>query len=76
MDIPTTGPPIAHKAHQIPLKYQRFMDKEMSLFENAGCISKGLSPWAALVIITPKNARPFKSSKTIASPSFRLQVTQ
>ena len=47
MDIPPTGPSIACESYPILLKYQKFIDKEMWLFENAGFISKSLSPWSA-----------------------------
>ena len=39
MDKPATGPPIAHKPYSIPLKYKKFVDEEIRLLENAGCIS-------------------------------------
>ena len=51
MDIPPMAPPIAHKLYPIPLKYQKFVDEEITLSEKADCISKSLSPWAPLVII-------------------------
>ena len=58
MVIMTTGPPIACKPYPIPLKYQKIIDKEIWVLENAGCISKSLSPWAAQVMIVPKNPTP------------------
>ena len=58
MDIPTAGPPISCKPYPIPLKYQKCLHEEIGLFENAGCISKHLSPWAAPVIIVPKKLYP------------------
>ena len=36
MDIPTAGLPIACKPYPIPIKYQKFTDKEIRLLENAG----------------------------------------
>ena len=55
MDIPTAGPPVAHKPYPIPLKYQKFVDKEIKLLENAGCKSKSLRLWDAPVIKAPKS---------------------
>ena len=43
MNIPTAGLPIACKSYPIPFKYQKFINEEIWLLENAGCISKGLS---------------------------------
>ena len=40
MDIQTAGPPIACKPYPIPLKYQKFIDEEIGVLENAGCISE------------------------------------
>ena len=47
MYIPTAGPPIAYKWYQILLKSQKFMDEQIILLVNVGCISKGLSLLAA-----------------------------
>ena len=63
IDIPTTGLPVAHKAYPSPLKYQKFVKEEMKLLENAGCISKSLSPWAIPVIIIPKTPDPTNPCK-------------
>ena len=43
MDLPTTGLPVACKPYTIPLKYKSFMDEEIKLLQDAGCISKPLS---------------------------------
>ena len=40
MDLPTTGPPVTTKPFTIPLKYKSFVDDEIKLLEDAGCISK------------------------------------
>ena len=64
MDIPMVGPPVAHKLYPVPLKYQKkFVDEEIQLSENAGCISKSLSLWAAPVIIVPKKPDPTNPCK-------------
>ena len=55
MDIPTTGPFIACKPYLTPLKDQKSVDEEIQFLEETGCISKSLSPWAAPVIVLPKN---------------------
>ena len=43
MDLPTTGLPVTSKPYTIPLKYKSFIDNEIKLLEDAGCISKSLS---------------------------------
>ena len=58
MDLPAMGLPVAHKPYSILLKYQKFVNKEIKLSENAGCISKSLSLWATPVIIEPKKPDP------------------
>ena len=63
MDIPTMGPPSAHKPYPIPLRYQTFINEEIRLLENAGCISKCLSPWPTLFIIVLKKPGPFNPQK-------------
>ena len=39
MNIPTIGLPVACKPHPILLKGQRFVNEEIKLLENVGCIS-------------------------------------
>ena len=63
MDIPTTGPPIACKLYPIPLKHQTFIDEEIRLLENAGCITKHLNLWTSPVVIVPKNPDPLNPQK-------------
>ena len=46
MDLSTTEPPVSTKPYTIPLKYKSFIDEEIRLLEDAGCISKSLSDWA------------------------------
>ena len=58
MDIPNAGIPIAHKMYPFLVKYQKFVDEEIKLLENAGCISKSLNPWDVPLIIVPKSQTP------------------
>ena len=60
MDTPTVGPPFACKPYPFLLKYQKFVNNEIRLLENAGCISKSLSPWAPPVFIVPRKPDPLK----------------
>ena len=56
MDLPTTGPPVSTKPYTIPLKYKPFIDKEIKLLEDVGCISKSLSDWASSICIVKKKS--------------------
>ena len=56
--IPTMGLPIACKPYPLQLKYQKFIDEEIGLLENAGCISKSLSLWPILGLIVPTKPDP------------------
>ena len=58
MDIQTMGLPIAQKLYPIPFKHQKMLDEELCLLEDAGCISRSLSPWVVPVIIVPKTPDP------------------
>ena len=63
MDLPTTGLPVALKPYTIMLKYKSFMDDEIKLLEDAGCISKSLSNWASLIWIMKKKPDPSQLHK-------------
>ena len=59
MDLPTTGLPVTSKPYIIPLKYKSFIDNEIKLLEDAGCISKSLNNWASSIcIVKKKNQTP------------------
>ena len=63
MDLPTTGPPVSAKPYTIPLKYKSFIDNEIKLLEEAGCISKLLSDWASPICIVKKKPDPSQPHK-------------
>ena len=58
MDLPTTGPPVSTIPCTIPLKYKSFIDEEIKLLEDAGCISKSLSNWASPIYNVKKKLDP------------------
>ena len=64
MDLPTKGPPISTKPYTIPLKYKSFVDEEIKLLEDVGCISKSLSDWASLICIVKKKSDPSQPHKS------------
>ena len=63
MDLPTTGLPVASKPHIIPLKYKSFINEEIKLLEEVGCISESLSDWASLIFIVKKKSDPSQPKK-------------
>ena len=63
MDLPTTGLPIMSKPYTIPLKYKSFINDEIKLLEDAGCISKSLSDWASPICIVKKKPDPSQPHK-------------
>ena len=63
MDLPTTGLPVASKPYTIPLKYKLFIDEEIKLLEDAGCISKSLSDWASPICKVKKKPGPSQPNK-------------
>ena len=63
MDPPTTVPPVASKPYTIPLKYESFIDDEIKLLEDAGCISKSISDWASPICIVKKKPDPSQPNK-------------
>ena len=64
LDLPTTGPPVSTKPYTIPLKYKSFIDDEIKLLKDAGCISKSLSDWASLICIMKKKQDPSQPNKS------------
>ena len=65
MDIPTKGPATAGRPNPIPLKYQKFVDKEIKLPEAAGYISQSLSPQAAPITKVLKKSDPNQPNKLL-----------
>ena len=63
MDLPTTGLPAASKLYTIPLKYKSFVDDEIKLLEDVGCISKSLSDWGSPICIVKKKPDPSQPNK-------------
>ena len=63
MDLPTTGLPVASKPYTILLQYKSFMDDEIKLLEDVGCISKSLSDWVSPICIVKKKPDPSQPHK-------------
>ena len=76
MDLPTTDLPVASKPCTIPLKYKLFVDEEIKLLEDAGCISKSISDWASPICIVKKKPDPSQPRKTTTKNVYRLQESK
>ena len=63
MDLPTTEPPFSTQPYTIPLKYKAFINEEIKLLEDVGCISKSLSKWASPICIVKKKQDPSQPDK-------------
>ena len=63
MDLPITGLPVASKPYTITLKYKSFIDEEIKLLEDAGCISKSISNWTSPICIVKKKPDPSQPNK-------------
>ena len=63
IDLLTTGPPVSTKPYTIPLKNKSFIDEEIKLLDDAGCISKSLSDWASPICIMKKKLYPNQPHK-------------
>ena len=63
MDLHTTGLPVASKPYTIHLKYKSFVDNEIKLLKDAGCISKSISDWASPFCIVKKKPDPSQPNK-------------
>ena len=53
----------SHPNYTIPLKYKSFIDNEIKLLEDAGCISKSLSNWASPICLVRKKSDPSQPNK-------------
>ena len=63
MDLPTTGPSVSTKSFTISLKCKSFIDDEIKLLKDAGCICKSLSDWASPICIMKKKPDPSQPNK-------------
>ena len=63
IDLPTTDLPVASKLYTIPLEYKSFIDEEIKLMEDAGCISKSISDLASLICMVKKKPDPSQPNK-------------
>ena len=52
------GPPVCRGPCGLPLEHVEWVTGELEIFERAGVVSGGVSPWAGLVVVVPKRSEP------------------
>ena len=50
------SPPICQKPCNLPLKHAEWVQREINNLEEAGVITRSVSPWASPIVIVPKKA--------------------
>ena len=64
MEIDTgDSPPITQKPYTLPLKYAKWVQKELEILEKAGVIVRSVSPWASPMVVVPKRTVPGEPPK-------------
>ena len=63
MDLHATGLSVASKPYTIPLKHKSFVDDEIKLLKDTGCISKSISNWTSPICIVKKKPDPSQPNK-------------
>ena len=59
MEIDTAhSPPVTQKSYTLPLKYAKWVQKELEILEKAGVIVRSVSPWASPIVVVPKRTAP------------------
>ena len=56
MDVDTgDSPPVSSRPYTLPLKHYEWVQKEIESLEQAGIITKSMSPWASPIVVVPKS---------------------
>ena len=59
MDIDTgDSPPYVKKPNMLPLKHYDWVQQEIKSLEQAGIITRSVSPWASPIVVIPKKSAP------------------
>ena len=59
MDIDTgDSPPSTKKPYTLPLKHYDWVQQEIKSLEQAGIITRSVSPWASPIVVIPKKSAP------------------
>ena len=72
MDVDTgDNPPVSSRPYTLPLKHYEWVQKETESLEQAGVITKSMSPWASPIAIVPKMSSPREPLKRRLCVDFR-----
>ena len=59
MEIDTGDhPPITQRTYSLALKHVKWVQEEIEKLEQAGVITRSMSPWASPIVIVPKKTAP------------------
>ena len=73
MEIDTgDSPPVCQRPYNLPLKHTEWVKKELEMLEEAGIISRSVSPWASPIVIVPKKTEPGEPLKKRLCVDYRI----
>ena len=57
------NPPVSQRPYSLALKHVEWVRQELEALENAGVITRSVSPWASPIVIVPKKSAPGEPPK-------------
>ena len=73
MDIDTgDNPPICRRPYSLALKHVEWVQEELEKLEQAGVITRSMSPWASPIVIVPKKTAPGEPPRRRMCVDYRM----
>ena len=73
MDIDTGDhPPVTQRPYSLALKHVEWVREEIEKLEQAGVISRSMSPWASPIVIVPKKTAPGEPPRRRMCVDYRM----
>ena len=73
MDIDTgDNPPICQRPYSLALKHVEWVQEELEKLEQAGVITRSMSPWASPIVIVPKKTAPGEPPRRRMCVDYRM----
>ena len=73
MEIDTGDhPPITQRPYSLALKHVEWMQEEIEKLEQAGVITRSMSPWASPIVIVPKKTAPGEPPRRRMCVDYRM----